>query len=61
MMDFFNKLSKKERIGLSVAVGFITLAVLDRLVIKPIKDKVDRLNHQIQVSEEELRLDLRNL
>lgn len=61
MLDFIAKLSKKEKLGLSIALVFIMIAFMDRLVIKPVKNRVDRLNHQIQVAEEELKLDIRNL
>jgi Tfp pilus assembly protein PilO len=61
MMEFLSKLSKKEKIGLSVAALFLVMAFMDRLVIKPIRDRMDNIGHQIKISEEELKLDLRSL
>ena len=61
MFPFLAKFSKKEKIGLSIAVAFIFLAFLDRVVIDPIKNKVQQVNREIEIAERELERDLRNL
>jgi Tfp pilus assembly protein PilO len=61
MTEFFSKLSQKEKIGLSLAVVFVLIAFLDRLVVKPIKDRVEEVSRRIHATEEELKMDLRNL
>lgn len=58
---FVDKLSKKEKIGLSIAIIFISSAFLDRLVFTPISNKIKQLNQEIAVSEKELTRHLRNL
>ena len=60
-MEFFNKLAKKERVGLVVALIVVTLVIVDRLVINPISDKFRRVNSDIKLSEKKLSLDLRNI
>jgi len=60
-MEFLSKLSKKEKIGLYLAVIVVLLAFLDQIVVKPIRNKVARLNQKIQICEEELKRDLQSL
>ena len=57
----WDKLSKKEKIGLSVAFAFLALAFLDRLLISPIRTKFNALNLQIRISEKQLGGDMRNI
>src|SRR3990167_2364131 len=57
----WDKLSKKEKIGLSVAFAFLALAFLDRLLISPIRTKFNALNQQIRISEKQLGGDMRNI
>ena len=60
-MEFFNKLSKKEKVGLIAAIVVIALTLTDRLVISPIGNKIRRLNQEIKFSEVKLSRDLRNV
>lgn len=57
----WDKLSKKEKIGLSLAFAFLAVAFLDRLLISPIRTKFNALNGQIRVSEKQLGSDMRNI
>ena len=57
----WDKLSKKEKIGLSVAFAFLALASLDRLLISPVRTKFNALNQQIRISEKQLGGDMRNI
>lgn len=58
---FWDRLSRKEKIGLSLALAFITVAVLDRLIVSPIRSRVRQINQNIQISEKQLAHDLRNV
>lgn len=58
---FWDKLSQKEKVGLSVAFAFLGLAFLDRLLISPLRARFQRLNLQITTAEKELGGDLRNI
>ena len=60
-MEFFHKLSKKEKIGLVAAAIVVALVIIDRLVISPIGNRVRRLNQEIKFSETKLSRDLRNI
>ncbi|MBN2453430.1 MAG: type 4a pilus biogenesis protein PilO [Candidatus Omnitrophica bacterium] len=60
-MEFFNKLSGKERVGLAVAVIVIALVIVDRLIVSPIGGKIQRINQDIHFSEKKLSRDLRNI
>jgi len=58
---FWDKLSNKEKIGLSIALVFVAVASLDRLLIDPIRGKFQRINQAIKISEKQLGHDLRNV
>ncbi len=60
-MMFFEKLSKKEKIGLLIAFGFLAAAFLDRLIVAPIRNKIKRINREIEISEKQLSMNLRNI
>lgn len=60
-MDFFSKLSKKERVGLIVAGVIITIVFIDRLFIRPIGIKLQRIDREIALNEKKLTHDLRNI
>lgn len=60
-MEFFHKLSKKEKIGLVAAIVVMMLVAIDRLVISPIGGRIQRVNQEIQFSEKKLSRDLRNM
>lgn len=57
----WDKLSQKEKIGLSLAFAFLAVAFLDRLLISPIRIKFNALNGQIRISEKQLGSDMRNI
>lgn len=61
MAGFWNRLSKKERTGLTFALGILLIAGLDRLIIGPIKGRFSKVNQQIKISEKQLGHDLRNV
>ena len=61
MMDFFSKLSKKEKTGIVVAGIIVLLAFSDGLIIRPIRERVTGLNDQIKMRREELKRNLQNL
>jgi len=58
---FWNKLSKKEKIGLSFALACLAVAGLDRLIISPIRGKFRHIEQAIKISEKQLGHDLRNV
>lgn len=58
---FWDKLSSKEKIGLSLAFAVMAIALLDRLVISPIRSHFQRINQEIKINEKQLAHDLRNV
>jgi len=60
-MVFWDKLSKKEKIGMSFAIAFILIASTDRLIVNPIRGRFQRVNQAIKISEKQLGHDLRNV
>ncbi|MFH1189731.1 MAG: type 4a pilus biogenesis protein PilO [Candidatus Omnitrophota bacterium] len=60
-LDFFYKLSKKERVGLLAALAVIMVVLVDKLVISPVGDKVLHISQEIKFSEKKLSRDLRNI
>ncbi len=58
---FWEKLSPKEKIGLSLALMFVAVASTDRLIISPVRAKFVRINQSIKISEKQLAHDLRNV
>ncbi len=58
---FFEKLSRKEQIGLMIAFSFLILAFLDRVIISPIRNKMKRIDREIKISEKQLSMNLRNI
>lgn len=60
-MEFFNKLSNKEKIGLVAAAIFVGLVLIDRTVISPISEKMRRVDRDIKFAETKLSRDLRNI
>lgn len=55
---FFSKLSKRERLILYVALGFISLTILDRLIVHPVLSKMRLLVEEIQEEESKTKRDL---
>jgi len=60
-MIFWDKLSKKEKIGLSLAMAFMMIAFFDRLIVSPIRGKILKINQSIKIGEKQLAHDLRNV
>lgn len=60
-MKFLEKLSKKERIGLAIAVIFVFSAFLDRAVIAPIHRQIQRLYKEVEIKEREFGQGVRNI
>jgi len=60
-MEFISKLSRKEKIGLGIAAAILLIALLDRAVVKPVRNRVRQINREIKVSEMELGHALRNI
>lgn len=58
---FWDKLSKKEKAGLSFALVFLAVAFSDRLIVSPIRERFRRMNQAIKISEKQLGHDLRNV
>jgi len=56
-----SKLSKKEKIGLIIALLILTCALLDRMVINPINTRFRGLSREIGIAEKQLGRHLRNL
>lgn len=48
---FLSRLSKKEKIIFYLAVFFVSLALLDRLIVSPISSKMSFLNKEIREKE----------
>ena len=60
-MIFWDKLSKKEKIGMSFAIAFMVIAGMDRLIVNPIRGRFQRVNQDIKIGEKQLGHDLRNV
>lgn len=58
---FWNKLSDKEKLGLGLAFAVMAVALLDRLVVTPVRDHFRRINQEIKIKEKQLAHDLRNV
>lgn len=58
---FLARLSKKEKIIFYIAVFFVSLTVLDRLIISPVFSKIRSLNEAIQEKEANIKKNLRIL
>lgn len=58
---FWEKLSNKEKLGLSLAFVVMAVALMDRLIISPIRDRFRRIDQEIKISEKQLAHDLRNV
>ncbi|MBL7155677.1 MAG: type 4a pilus biogenesis protein PilO [Candidatus Omnitrophica bacterium] len=58
---FVDKLSKKEKIGLSIACILVLTAIFDRAVCVPIRNRMQKLNQEVSLSEKELARYLYNL
>jgi len=52
-------LSKRERLGLNLAVFFVALILLDRGIINPIASKMSSLDKEIQEERADIKKDLR--
>lgn len=61
MNAFISRMSRKERIGLFIAVTFLSFAFLDRLIIDPIAAKIRQIDQDISISEKQLEEYLRYL
>lgn len=55
------RFSRKEKIGLLLALVVLSAAVLDRLVVSPLYAMFRDLNREIKIAEIELGRDLRNV
>ena len=60
-MAFWDKLSNKEKIGMSFALAFLLVAGLDRLIVNPIRARFVRVDQSVKISEKQLGHDLRNV
>jgi len=58
---FLDKLSKKEKIGIFISIGVLTISGLDRLVLTPIRNRIQKIDQSIKISEKQLEWDLRNM
>ena len=58
---FWEKLSQKEKLGLSLAFLVLAVAATDRLIVSPIRLKFRRIDQSIKISEKQLAHDLRNV
>ncbi len=61
LRKFFSQLSKRERLVLYVAVIFVSISLLDRLLIYPVYSKIDSLNKEINQKETGISRHLRIL
>ncbi len=55
---FFSRLSKREKMIVYVAVGIISLTILDRLILNPVLDKVGSLEEEIKEKYNQIKTDL---
>jgi len=55
------KISQKEKIGISIAAAILFLAIVDRLILTPIKDTLGQINRQTNITERKLAYSLNNL
>lgn len=58
---FWEKLSNKEKLGLSLALVVMGVALMDRMVVSPIRGRFQRLDREIKINEKQLAHDLRNV
>ncbi|MBU1044998.1 MAG: hypothetical protein KJ915_11445 [Candidatus Omnitrophica bacterium] len=54
MLQIISKLSKREKMVLSVSIAFVFLALLDRAILHPIIDKMKSFEQEIKATEYEM-------
>jgi Tfp pilus assembly protein PilO len=54
MLQIINKLSKREKLVLSVSILFVLLALFDRAILHPIIDKMKSFETEIKTTEYEM-------
>jgi len=59
--DFLGHLSKREKFIFYAAAFFISVTILDRLIISPVSHKMAALNNDIKERENDIKKDLRIL
>ena len=57
----FSRFSSREKVVFYGAALFISLALLDRVIINPIFSKIDQLNEEIRTTERSIKRNLRIL
>lgn len=58
---FLSRMSQKEKIGIFLAGIVVFFALLDRLVIAPVSDRLLEIERQIKMSEKQLDIGMRNI
>ena len=60
-MNIFSGMSKKEKLGLTIAAMVVFLAFFDRLIAAPIVFKFKKINSETRMYEQQLAQTLLNL
>jgi hypothetical protein len=55
---FFSHLSKRERLIFYIALGIISLTIVDRLIVHPVLSKMNSLDEEIQQEKSRIKRDL---
>ena len=58
---FWDNFSQKEKAGLLIGTTFMSLALLDRMIISPINSRIRQIDQQIKVSQKQLAMATRNV
>ncbi|MFH1062066.1 MAG: hypothetical protein V1747_04180 [Candidatus Omnitrophota bacterium] len=61
MLQFISKLSKREKLVLSISIIFVLLALLDRAILHPIIDKMKSFEQEIKTTEYEMTKNIKIL
>jgi len=61
LYSFLAHLSKREKVIFYAAISFLSLTLLDRLIISPVYSKIKSLNEEIQEKESIIKKNLRIL
>ncbi len=61
ILSFFNKLSSREKVGLIIGGGLMTISFVYSGIVVPINNKLEEIDNNIRINEKALEVNLRTL